>query len=249
MNVLAIIPARAGSRGIKNKNFKPLASGDSPLERAIQCAAKAGVHLRVVSTDCWPLPFPSLRIELNEPSLNDRLGEQPRDNCSQTLYINRPAELAQDDTPMIDVVKHALEQIPGPDDQIVLLAQPTQPLRKPAHLTAAIEALVPDWDSVVSITPIPRTHAPDFVLMYSDTTLSVGPWRLDKGWDSIPTRRQSVPWPYVRDGSVYAFRRSTVARFGNIYGEYVRGLIIDPSETCPLDTPEDWAEAERRLRG
>jgi CMP-N-acetylneuraminic acid synthetase len=62
------------------------------------------------------------------------------------------------------------------------------------------------------------------------------------------TRRQDVRPAFSREGTVYAFRRSTLERYGSIYGEDCRPLVIDPAESLSIDTPEDWAEAERRLR-
>ena len=52
---------------------------------------------------------------------------------------------------------------------------------------------------------------------------------------------------FVRDGTAYVFWRRTVERFGTIYGEKVVLMPVPADETCPLDTPEEWAEAERRL--
>ena len=52
---------------------------------------------------------------------------------------------------------------------------------------------------------------------------------------------------FVRDGTAYVFWRKTVEQFGTIYGERVVLMPVPADETCPLDTPEDWAEAERRL--
>jgi CMP-N,N'-diacetyllegionaminic acid synthase len=233
--VFALIPARSGSKGIPNKNFTPLA-GRSPMNRAINvCNELRGtLHDYYVSSDVnW--------------AANERryVGDAP--GWRYGHWLLRPESLAQDDTPMIDVVTHALDQIPGEPEDIWLLLQPTQVLREPKHLIAAIEAMrTGEWDSVVSITPIPKTHAPAFVVMLGGATLQASPYLLDQGWG--PSRRQDVPQPYVRDGTVYAFTRDTVARFGSLYGEFVRGLIIPASETCPLDTLEDWDAAERRLR-
>jgi CMP-N-acetylneuraminic acid synthetase len=72
-------------------------------------------------------------------------------------------------------------------------------------------------------------------------------WAQGSYLNSIPPRRQDMARGYKRDGTVYAFWRETVA-YGDIYGADVVPLIIPPEETCPLDTPADWAEAERRLR-
>lgn len=149
---------------------------------------------------------------------------------------------------MVDVVRHALEAVPGEPEDIWCLLQPTQPLRAPAHVQAAIDLLRSSGaDSVVSVVPLPATHHPDVALRiiedgrlcpFDDVTLEM-----------LPTRRQAIAPPaYIRDGTVYAFRRATVTRWRNIYGLDVRPLVIPASETCALDTPEDWAEAERRLQ-
>lgn len=242
-SVVALIPARSGSKGVANKNFRTLA-GRSPLNRTIDiCNQLRGViNDFYVSTD---VDFASNeRVFLEEPA--PRYGH----------WVLRPAHLAQDDTPMIDVVKHALEAIPGPPDQIIVLLQPTQPLRQPKHVRQAITMMRTrrpkgyewesrSWHSVVSVTAIPPTHHPDVVVGFIGKQL----YRRGRGsdWYYLPHRRQDLRPVYIRDGTVYAFRRSTVTQYGSIYGQHVAGLVIPPDETCPLDTPEDWAEAERRL--
>lgn len=250
MSVLAIIPARAGSKGIPSKNFELLGE-ESPLERAISCTARAGIHWRVVTTDRWPLPFPSLKIE--RLRRDDSVAFRPSE--SVTRYLCRPPELAQDDTPMIDVVKHVFLEIPGPDDQIVVLLQPTQPLRKPEHVTAAIDLLQTSGaDSVVSVLELPLAQSPDLLLRHLSngtlclwhSDLDAGGWCPSLSWG--PTRRQQARPAYQRDGTVYAFRRSTVMTYGHVYGERCVPLLIDPKDSAPLDTSEDWLEAERRLK-
>jgi CMP-N,N'-diacetyllegionaminic acid synthase len=172
---------------------------------------------------------------------------------SPEWWIHRPPALAQDDTPMIDVVKHALEQVPGEPDDIWVLLQPTQPLRTPAHVREAIRLLQEgDADSVVSVVELPRTHHPDLVCHIMNGQL-YGIHYGEDGWACYgvarqPSRRQDVEPVYIRDGTVYAFYRRTVEREGNIYGTRVLPLIIPPDETCELDTPEDWARLEARVR-
>lgn len=243
-DVLALIPARMGSKGIPGKNFRVLA-GLSPIDRAINCACQAlarfDLHL-AISTDAteeewdgaWLVPY-----DLGTPG--NRL------NATATRLM-RPPALAQDGTPMIDVVQHALEAITGPEDQIIVLLQPTQPLRKPEHVTRAIQLLEQTQaDSVVSVVEIALR---DEVLFENNGWLSpMAYWdgaRVE--WANLPTRRQGAPCAFKRDGTVYAFRRSTVTQHGNIYGSDVEPLIIPAEDTCNLDTEADWAEAERRLR-
>ena len=235
-NVVALIPARYGSKGIPNKNFRRLVAGVlSPVDLAIRCAEYAKVPAIVVTTDA------SARVVPGRAS-------------QETLRIlKRPAEFAQDDTPMIDVVKHALQEISGPPDQIIVLLQPTQPLRTPAHVQAAIALLQETQaDSVVSVVQLPPTHSPAVVMEITDEG-RLKPWRwlyeyCGEEWETIPTTRQTTRSAYMRDGTAYCFWRRTVERYSNIYGQDVRPLIISPDDTCSLDTLVDWAEAERRLR-
>lgn len=147
---------------------------------------------------------------------------------------------------MIDVVRHALEQIPGPDDQIIVLLQPTQPFRTPAHVKQAIALLrESNADSVVSVTELPATHHPAFAVAIH--TWGMQPYDDYQDWHTIPKRRQDVPKAYRRDGTVYAFWRKTTERFQSvIYGQHVEPLIIPPDDTCELDTEADWSAVEVR---
>lgn len=245
--MLALIPARGGSLGIPGKNVRKLA-GLSPIERAVHCA-------RAISS----MPDP-VQIVVSTDMQSVTLGAWDFHGGSQYV-LTRPHVLAQDDTPMIDVVKHALSEIQGPEDQIVLLLQPTQPLRQPKHLTAAIDLLQTSGaDSVVSVVALPLTHNPNWQFLVIDERLVPFPtasrvidWSpteatvsRDIAW--MATRRQDLGQTYIRDGTVYAFRRSTVTHHGHLYGRDCRPLVIPPSETTPLDTPDDWLRAEELLR-
>jgi CMP-N-acetylneuraminic acid synthetase len=230
-NILALIPARKNSRGIPGKNFKQFAGFKWPTcVMAADVAIRAGCQA-VISTDADLGP--------TEPYGG---GLWPVKSGTYA-WLCRPPELAQDDTPMLAVVQHALAQIPGPSDQIICLLQPTQPLRQPRHILAAIALLQSSGaDSVVSVV---ETRSPDEILEIFDGRL-----KRVTGWSlcDCPTRRQGSLEGYWRDGTVYAFWRKTADHWGDIYGQDVCPLIISAEETCALDSPADWAEAERRLR-
>ena len=224
MNVLALIPARVGSKGIPRKNFKPLA-GKSPLTRAVECVHAAGLPWPVVTSD------------------GDKFRDGPDADCR---WLHAHAPLHTDECPMIDVVTDALARVPGPSDQIIVLLQPTQPMRQPKHIRAAIALLQETQaDSVVSVKELPRDLSPRLVCDIADGRL--WPWIDGFDWDDVPGCRQHCTPVYQREGTVYAFRRQTVERYRNIYGQDVRPLIIPAEDTCSLDSLADWAEAERRL--
>jgi CMP-N-acetylneuraminic acid synthetase len=174
-------------------------------------------------------------------------------------FLQRPPELAQDDTPMIDVVTHAMTCIPGSSEDIWVLLQPTQPFRQPRHIQAAIALLQESGaDSVVSVVELPRTHSPELackitedghLTAFIDTSFEAGcdVYVFDRhGLASLPRRRQDAAPAFIRDGTVYAFRRATVEQHGNIYGSNVVPLLMAPEDTCELDTEDQWAEAVRR---
>lgn len=223
--VIALIPARAGSKGIPLKNFRDV-HGRTLVGWAGKAAREAGIEERICSTD------------LDGPEYTETMRWLRR----------RPADLAQDDTPMIDVVQHALAQVPGEPDDIIVLLQPTQPLRKPEHITKAIELLrETQADSVVSVVPLPLTHSPDNQLWVCDGQLA--PWaELMDGMNSLPATRQTCHQTYIRDGTCYAFWRRTVEQHGTIYGPVAVPLYIDSADTCELDTQADWDALEQRLR-
>jgi len=229
---LAIVPCRLGSKGVPLKNITPL-NGVSPVVRAVRAAKAAGCSVVVTS-------------EAN-------VREQLEWGCNADWYHKRPDELAEDDSPMIDVVRDVLAAEHHNNADKVVLVQCTQPLRTASHVTQALALLAASVDSVVSVVELPQTYSPDFLCVVEKNRLK--PYPVWEGYEEVrhdfwqqPTRRQDADAVWMRDGTAYCFWRKTVTRFENIYGEKVVPLIIDPSETCALDTPSDWAEAERRLR-
>ena len=136
-----------------------------------------------------------------------------------------------------------------PDDQICLYLQPTQPLRRQSHLSRAITLLRQEFadgrvDSVISIVRLPEAYGLERLC----TIGSKGGLYAPYGPLETPPPRQEATPVYVRDGTVYAFWARTVRQHGNFYGRRVISMIMDPKETLTLDTADDWAEAEERLK-
>ena len=208
------------------KNIRSLA-GQPLLAYTARAAAASGVMDRVVlSTDAAEIADCGRAVGLEVPFL-------------------RPAALAQDETPMLAVIEHALGELgrAGWQPDIVVLLQPTSPLRTPQHIGAAVNLLRQSGaDSVVTVVQLPQHHSPDYVMRIDDGRLR--PFLADGG---RVARRQDARAAYVRDGTVYAFLTDTVRRSGSIYGEDCRPLLIDPAESLSIDTEADWAAAERAL--
>lgn len=224
--VLGLVPARGGSKGVPGKNLKPLA-GRALLDYTAIAARESGVLDRVVlSTDSEEIAEAGRRAGLDVPFL-------------------RPAALAADDTPMLPVLTHAVETLAaqGWHAEMIVLLQPTSPLRKPAHIRDAVQLLRQTGaDSVVSVVELPRHLSPDYVMKIEGGALK--PF-LPEG--ARLTRRQDARPAYSRDGTVYACWRRTLERFGSLYGDDCRPLLVDAGDSLSIDSPSDWELAERRL--
>ena len=224
--VLALVPARGGSKGIPGKNIRPL-NGRTLLDYAARAASESGIVDRIVlSTDDDQIAAEGRRIGLEVPFL-------------------RPPRLAADDTPMLPVIEHAVDWLEqaGWSPEIIVLLQPTSPLRRGAHIRAAVEELrTSGADSVVTVVELPRHLSPDYVMRIEGGALV--PF-LPEG--VRVTRRQDARPAFVRDGTIYAFWRRTLRDSRSIYGRTCRPLILPAPESLTLDTEDDWAEAERRM--
>jgi CMP-N-acetylneuraminic acid synthetase len=224
--VLAIVPARGGSKGVPGKNVRPLA-GRTLLDYTAFAARDSGVIDRIVlSTDSSEIADAGRRAGLEVPFM-------------------RPSHLAQDDTPMLPVIQHAIDTLAaeGWATDVIVLLQPTSPLRRPSHVRDAVAMLKETKaDSVVSVIELPRHLSPDYVMRIEGGVLR--PF-LAEG--AHITRRQDARPAYSREGTVYTCWRGTLEKWDNIYGERCLPLIVDAADSLSIDSPADWAEAERRL--
>lgn len=223
--VLGLIPARGGSKGIPGKNIRML-NGKPLLAYAAQAAQESGMVDRLVLT-----------------TDSEEIATLGKDLGIEVPFI-RPADLAQDDTPMLPVIEHAVHFVEsaGWQPDVILLLQPTAPLRKAEHIQQAVKKLVDEkCDSVVSVVEVPRHYVPDFVLRLEEGKLK--PF-LDA---PLATRRQDARPAYSRDGTIYAFRRDVLVHKNTIYGDDCRPLTIPADQSCNLDTMDDWYEAEKRI--
>ncbi len=226
LRTLGVIPARGGSKGIPRKNLQMLA-GRPLLEYTVRAATESGVIDRlIVSTESDEIAAVAQRLGVEVP-------------------FRRPDELAQDDAPMLPVIVHAVREMEerGFRPDVVALLQPTAPLRRPDHIAEALRLLEQtDCDSVVSVVEIPRHFAPHVVMRIDDGRLD---HFLDEG--RAITRRQDAPAAYAREGTIYAVRRDVLMEQGTIYGSNCTPLILDPTESINLDSPDDWDAAEAAL--
>ncbi len=224
MRVVGLVPARQGSKGVPGKNTRLLAG--RPL---LAYTARAGLAANsldrvVLSTEDPAIAAIGREAGLEVPAL-------------------RPAELAGDDTPMLDVLQHVLDWIEPSVDAICLL-QPTCPIRRPGLIDECIDRLeATGADAVATMAPVPLESHPWWAYIAGED----GRLHLSTGDRSPVTRRQDLPPAYRRDGAVYVFRVERI-QAGNPYGDHLEAIIQDPAATVNIDTLEDWSRAEHMLR-
>ena len=225
LRTLGIIPARGGSKGVPRKNIKHLA-GRPLLEYTVASALQVrGLARVIVSTDDQAIADCALA-------------------CGADVPFLRPATLAQDGSPTVPVLQHAVfecERTDGPYDAICLL-QPTCPFRSPGLVDRCLERLVESAaDTVMTVEQVPHSYHPDWVFVPADGTL-----RVSTGLDAPTPRRQDLSKAFARTGSVYVVRRDTLMKGNTLYGRRVAGVETPQGATINIDTLEDWQRAEER---
>lgn len=226
MKVLGLIPARGGSKALPGKNARPLC-GRSLVARAYDVAIASGVLDRVIlSTDDAEIAAHGREIGVEIPFL-------------------RPHEFATDESPMLDVVLHALDalsQSEGYAPDALLLLQPTSPLRTVKHIQDSL-ALLEGHESVCSVVPLPQDLSPFYLMKINESGYL--DYFMHDGANY--TRRQDLPIAYRREGTIFLTRTEVMQEKKSFYGNRCCPLMMDPASVLNIDTPEDWREAEQKL--
>src|SRR5262249_45706679 len=225
MKVLGLIPARGGSKGMPRKNIR-LMRGKPLLQYTAEAALSARLIDRVIlSTD------------------DEEIAEVGR-SCGLEVPFLRPPQLAEDSTPTLPVIQHALRWMEANVERFdaVCLLQPTNPLRRAEHIDACIELLErTNADAVVTVLPVPAEYNPHWVYFEEQNGLL----RLSTGEVNPIPRRQELPPAFHREGSVYATRRDVLINENSLYGRRVIGHLMDPQQSANIDNQDDWERAER----
>jgi CMP-N,N'-diacetyllegionaminic acid synthase len=218
---LAVIPARGGSKGIKEKNIRPFA-GRSLLSITIDVANRAKrVTDVIVSSD------------------SPKIMEAAAAAGGKAPFV-RPAELSRDDVPVWEVARHAGEwfarQTGAPPDMVMSL-QPTSPLRQPKHLDTAIEKLAnSDADAIMTVTE--AEHSP-----YKMRTISEGYL-----YDFLPGKtvgqRQDAPPVYRLNGVAYVTRWQALLDTKSLWGRRTLAYVLPEHVALNIDSMLEFEIAE-----
>ncbi len=227
--VLALIPARGGSKGIPRKNIRNFAG--YPLIAWSIAAAKQSKQVTrvIVSTD------------------DEEIASVAREYGAEVPFL-RPIELAQDHTLDLPVFEHALKWLKENQDyqpDVVVQLRPTSPIRPCDCVDDAISILLqhPRADCVRGV--VPAGQNPHKMWRISKTNGSMSPLLEVSGIDEpYNAPRQILPQIYWQTGHIDAIRASSISRKHSLTGNKIYPLIIDPRYTVDIDNLSDWAKYE-----
>jgi CMP-N-acetylneuraminic acid synthetase len=230
--VLGVVTARAGSKGLPGKNLKVLA-GKPLLAYTVDAARTSGVLDRVIlSTE------------------DEQIAEVGRELGCDVPFM-RPRDLAQDDTPHLPVIQHAvrwMQERASYTPDAVMILQPTSPLRSAEDVRAAVDVLERSRaDSVVSVSEVPPHTHPMRVLRVDDSGAAVLFVTGEPVRHRI-NRRQDLPAAWVMNGAIYLCRTGVLfAGSPSLYGDRVVVYRMPADRGLSIDDARDWDEAERQL--
>ena len=231
--VLALIPARGGSKGIPRKNIRDFA-GAPLIAWSIAAALRAEAVTRViVSTD------------------DEESAAVARAWGAETPFL-RPVDLAQDDTTDYPVFRQALDWLAAHEDyhpDVVVQLRPTSPVRPLHCVDEAVSLLLahPSADCVRGV--VPSGQNPFKMWKVDPESGRMLPLLQVEGVaEPYNAPRQSLPRTYWQTGHIDAIRASTILEKGSLTGGEILPLMIDPRYTADIDTPADWERCERLLQ-
>ncbi|HBM45780.1 MAG: CMP-N-acetylneuraminic acid synthetase [Parcubacteria group bacterium GW2011_GWF2_38_76] len=231
MKILAVIPARGGSRRIPHKNEKILLN--KPLIAwSIESAIKSKLDRVIVSTD------------------DVKIADIAREYGAEVPFI-RPEELSGDKMGIEPVLKHAyewLKQNQNYQPDLIALLQPTNPTRTTEQIDEAIKIFEDKKpDSVVSVIRATANNNPYWILKKDKddkVTLFTG-----EPLKKIITRSQDLPECYSRNDIIYLLRpKNLYEDVPNLYGEKVELFTMDDKYNVDINTEEDWFIAEQKMK-
>jgi CMP-N-acetylneuraminic acid synthetase len=218
--ILAVIPARGGSKGVPRKNIRPVC-GKPLIAYTIETAMAARhlFHRVILSTD------------------DEEIAAIGR-KCGAEVPFLRPAELAQDKVPMAPVLQHAVRFVEQQDNirlDWICLLQPTEPFRTVEDIEAALRlGRAGGCDSVISVVQVFAVHP---ILMKRIENERLLPYCIE---EKEGTRRQDYQPPaYMRNGAIYLTRRASLMEANSIWGKVICPYVMPEERSVSVDSVLD----------
>ena len=224
LNVLGVIPARGGSKGVPGKNIKPLA-GIPLIAYTIRASINSKYLTRVIiSTD------------------NEEIANISRKYGGEVPFL-RPPDLATDNANAIPVIQHALTTLEKNEDAViydfVVMLQPTSPFRTEKDIDGAIKLLDRSGaDSVISVINVDAHHPARMKYLEGDKLIDP---KFSEEYENQP-RQELIPM-YIRNGAIYAMRKNVLLG-GSFKGNDSRAWIMSSERSLNIDTEMDFKHAE-----
>ena len=227
--VLALIPARGGSKGIPRKNIRSFA-GYPLIAWSIAAAKRSELVTRViVSTD------------------DAEIAAVAREWGAEAPFL-RPDEISQDKTTDLPVFEHALkwlEDVEGYRPDIVVQLRPTSPIRPRTMVDDAVRILLEHKDADCVRGVVPAGQNPFKMWRFNGEDKPLNPLLAVEGIaEPYNAPRQILPPVYWQTGHVDAIRDATITQKKSLTGDVIYPLVIDPKYTVDIDTLPDWAKYE-----
>lgn len=223
MKVIAIIPARGGSKGIPGKNIYPIL-GKPLIEYSIEVALNSDAI-----TEVW--------VSSDDPAILKVASKH------QGIRIHeRNPEIAGDTSPITQTIEAVCKASELEADAIMLL-QPTSPIRSSENLSEAIELLESDAhiQSVISVVEMDDVHPARMYWRENGQLRAIMP-------EYETTRRQDIPKAYYRNGSVYLVRKDAFERTNQVMVHPAKGYVMPTDQLLNIDEPRDVLIAEPLIK-
>jgi CMP-N,N'-diacetyllegionaminic acid synthase len=228
MEVLGFIPARANSKGIPGKNFK-LLNGKPLIGYTIEEGLKSQINRLIVSTD------------------SSEIAKISKDFGAEVPFL-RPSELSQDDSVIKDSILQVLKKLKedeGYEPDIIVLLQPTSPLRTAKHINDCIHLLKEKKvDSILSVSK-PMEHPAEMVFWdHSGKMLFLS----DIFFKEKKIQRQQYPTFLFANGAVYAFQYQSFMEKKSWFGDKTLPYEMRQIESIDIDSIDDFRIVEALLQ-
>jgi CMP-N,N'-diacetyllegionaminic acid synthase len=219
--ILAVIPARGGSKGIPNKNIVDI-DGNPLIKYTIDAALGSAMLTHcIVSTD------------------SDAIADVAK-SCGALVPFKRPEHLSDDKALSLPVIQHAVEFMEAEQGQgyqydVVIMLQPTTPLRQTEDIDNAINLLFEtNADSVISVVEVEGHHPLRMKRVVNGHLINY----IDQGHEDMRPR-QELPSAYIRNGAIYATQRDVLIKDSSFIGLDSRAYIMPSRRSVNIDTYED----------
>ncbi len=225
--ILAVIPARGGSKSIPKKNIKDLLGRPLIAYSIVEALRAKSLSRVIVSSD------------------DKEILEVAKKYGAETPFV-RPKELATDDALAIDVMVHAIkacEEQEGSKYDYAVMLQPTTPMRNAEDIDNALEKLVSSKaDSVISVVSVGAIHPYRMKKIVKDLLVDYA----DEGVENLP--RQKLPPIYIRNGAIYAAKRDVIVKGRSFKGKKCLAYVMSEERSVNIDSKIDFMLAETLMQ-